>query len=304
MTIEAAQDRLPPGAVQEYIRDCNRNILDYCGLLGPHLRFGETPTMVFPVSIRHAGKPHPALVLFYPDRLMVAWSTGLRKSKRFVDVIRHGSIKEMELATTSFEQTTDLRVVRLREPARSWEFWVWGAKTEAVLIEAFAAVVGPNQRVGLGTIAPTPAPTSPSSAGGPNTGPGLGAARDDFGPDGEQKVPGFNSASDHGDAAREPRTEEGGEGFRVRVSVGQPFEGVCINAMQVTTGSSQVTMTSADGNGELVLPERGSYEVTVITRTLPAGMELRDPELVSVTLEVEEGRPRSVVFPLRRSTPR
>ena len=56
--------------------------------------------------------------------------------------------------------------------------------------------------------------------------------------------------------------------------------------------------TGEDGSWEVPLPEAGTYEVILVTDTLPEGLELRDPADESVEVEVAPGQRAGRAFPL------
>ncbi|GEL20602.1 branched-chain amino acid ABC transporter permease [Pseudonocardia asaccharolytica] len=87
-------------------------------------------------------------------------------------------------------------------------------------------------------------------------------------------------------------------GGTLRGPDGGPVAGVTISVAQ--GGAAIGTATSGpDGTWQVPIPAPGNYDITLDTSTLPAGVELRDPDgatLAGVT--VRPGQQRTVLFPL------
>ena len=77
-----------------------------------------------------------------------------------------------------------------------------------------------------------------------------------------------------------------------------PVEGVIISV--ITTDGSEIGSGTTDGEGVFSVPVPGPevYLVTIDVNTLPSGIRLREPERVTVEVEVLEGRDGRAIFSL------
>ena len=77
-----------------------------------------------------------------------------------------------------------------------------------------------------------------------------------------------------------------------------PVEGVMISV--TTTDGSEIGSGATDGEGVFSVPVPGPevYLVTIDVNTLPSGIRLREPERVTVKVEVLEGRDGRAIFSL------
>ncbi len=77
-----------------------------------------------------------------------------------------------------------------------------------------------------------------------------------------------------------------------------PVEGVMISV--TTTDGSEIGSGATDGEGVFSVPVPGPevYLVTIDVNTLPSGIRLREPERVTVEVEVLEGRDGTAIFSL------
>lgn len=78
---------------------------------------------------------------------------------------------------------------------------------------------------------------------------------------------------------------------------GEPVPGVEIVVAQ---DGDEVTRAVSDESGrwEAIVPEPGTYELTILTETLPQDVGLRDPDRETLTLEARAGRTRGALFAL------
>jgi neutral amino acid transport system permease protein len=82
---------------------------------------------------------------------------------------------------------------------------------------------------------------------------------------------------------------------------GDPVEGV---RLTVTQGDAAIGEATTDGEGawEVPVPGPGEYTVELDTETLPDGVALRDEDRASLTVTVNGGQQRAVLFALGEST--
>ena len=77
-----------------------------------------------------------------------------------------------------------------------------------------------------------------------------------------------------------------------------PAEGVMISVTTLEGSEIGSGMTDADGVFSVPVPEPAAYLVSIDVSTLPAGIRLREPERVTVEVEVLEGRAGRAIFSL------
>ncbi len=75
-------------------------------------------------------------------------------------------------------------------------------------------------------------------------------------------------------------------------------EGVEILVESADGSFSEIGVTGPDGTWSLVLPSGGEYVATLDISTLPDGIQLRDPDKISLSFRLNEGRNRNLLFPL------
>jgi branched-chain amino acid transport system permease protein len=84
-------------------------------------------------------------------------------------------------------------------------------------------------------------------------------------------------------------------------NAGKPVAGVQISVTQGETDVGKAT-TDDKGHWEVPVPGEGQYSVTLDQTTLPEGVDLRFPERKTLTVMVNGGQQRAVLFALGKST--
>ncbi|MCU1381237.1 MAG: hypothetical protein JWN29_4220 [Acidimicrobiales bacterium] len=102
--------------------------------------------------------------------------------------------------------------------------------------------------------------------------------------------------------AQESGTSVGGTIFRVDdAGDRQPVAGVQLTVRQGGTDVGRAE-TSEDGTWRVELPGAGTYQVELDTKSLPAGVGLRDPDRARLdNVEVLGGQQKNVLFPLGKA---
>jgi neutral amino acid transport system permease protein len=101
-------------------------------------------------------------------------------------------------------------------------------------------------------------------------------------------------------AAQAAATSIGGT---LRARAGESLEPVAgVRLMARATPSGQVTSSTsgASGSFDIVVTAAGEYTVTLDASSLPSGVALENDRRASVTVEVQEGQRKLVLFPLER----
>lgn len=92
--------------------------------------------------------------------------------------------------------------------------------------------------------------------------------------------------------------QDGGEGARgtLRDADGDPVPGVVITVSEADGTLIEEVTTDDEGSWEVALPGPGDYLAAIDQTTLPAGVELRDPERDVLEFDIRTGQMRTLLF--------
>jgi branched-chain amino acid transport system permease protein len=80
-----------------------------------------------------------------------------------------------------------------------------------------------------------------------------------------------------------------------------PVAGVGLTAQSVQTGQTFRGTSGQDGRFEIPLPSPGQYRITLDTNSLPAGVALPSGRADTLTVDVQEGQRKLVLYPLEKA---
>lgn len=107
------------------------------------------------------------------------------------------------------------------------------------------------------------------------------------------------AASAQTEDEEEPAQTEVTTGVAGSFSTGdEPVPDVTVTVRTENGDQVAETVSDADGNWLVEIDEPGRYEVSIDTETLPDGVELRDPDRSSLTLNIRDGRASQALFQL------
>lgn len=84
----------------------------------------------------------------------------------------------------------------------------------------------------------------------------------------------------------------------LRTEEGDTVEGASVTVLSEAGDEIGSAETDEDGAWRVELPGPGTYQVALDPETLPEGVELRDPDRSTLTIQFREGQQRSAVFQL------
>lgn len=99
--------------------------------------------------------------------------------------------------------------------------------------------------------------------------------------------------------ATQPATDESFRGT-LRFE-GDPVAGVEVLATREGEDIA-LTMSDEDGTWAIPVPGPGVYDVTLVTESLPDGVDLRDPDRATLTVRVRQGQDKALIFALGERT--
>jgi neutral amino acid transport system permease protein len=91
---------------------------------------------------------------------------------------------------------------------------------------------------------------------------------------------------------------QGGEGVRGTINdgEGEPVPGVEITVADAAGEVIETAVTDDEGSWSVELPDAGDYVATLDPETLPDGVELRDPDRVTLEFTIRPGQQRTLIF--------